>query len=388
MDTPPANLHRVASLLDLRRPQEALDLLASVGEAGGSAEGQCLRARAYLALDRLEEAGQAASAARAADVTENLGYRLGALVALRRARLSEARTLAKEAVRLAPHDEYAHYVAALVMIASGDLTQARTHSERMLSLAPGLALAHQMHGRVLLAQDDVQGAERALRESLALDPQDAATLSLLSDVRQRLGDAEGSAQLRLSAVRADPQDADLQRKLLKSGAAMTFGGIAVIGKLGMLKYLFAASALQHVGDLGGSPHWRPFGIAVAVVLAVRFVVSRIRRYLRGRSLPRRVWQGLAATRRNQDLLWLAWPSGVVLLAAGIIATVRAVGGGQVGAPLGTAGCAAAVLAGCWGLRQGSAKDLTPRDVLADAGEFVRFLAERQRLAIGRLFRSD
>jgi len=365
-------LQRASTLLDLGRPQEALQALAEAGDDGRSGHAHCLRTLAYLRLERLDEAERSAGAARAASPAAEWGYRLGAIAALRKGRLKEAVRLAAEAVGRAPDEPFTHQVATIALLNSRNLLEARVHSAEMLRLAPGLALSHQTHGRVLVAQGRLPEAESSLRQALALDPQSADSMSLLADVSTRLGRRDEANALRLSAVRADPQNIHRQRDLLKRGGAVAAGGV-------LFKLAFFGGLFHGAGLLSGAPG---MVLLILPVLLVAFLFSRIRRHRRGSSLPPLVWEGLRPARRNQDLLWVARPSALLLIAS-VVATVEAAtGGGNVTAALGLAAGCVALLAVCWRLRQGEARQLTFGASLRRAGRIGRLLWERHRPRLG------
>lgn len=365
-------LQRASTLLDLGRPQEALQALAEAGDDGRSGHAHCLRTLAYLRLERLDEAVRSAGAARAASPAAEWGYRLGAIAALRKGRLKEAVRLAAEAVGRAPEEPFTHQVATIALLNSRNLLEARVHSAEMLRLAPGLALSHQTHGRVLVAQGRLPEAESSLRQALALDPQSADSMSLLADVSTRLGRRDEANALRLSAVRADPQNIHRQRDLLKRGGAVAAGGV-------LFKLAFFGGLFHGAGLLSGAPG---MVLLILPVLLVAFLFSRIRRHRRGSSLPPLVWEGLRPARRNQDLLWVAWPSGLLLIASVVVTVEAATGGRNVTAALGLAAGCGALLAVCWRLRQGEARQLTFGASLRRAGRIGRLLWERHRPRLG------
>jgi tetratricopeptide (TPR) repeat protein len=344
-------------LIDLGRPEEALTLLAELGEDGRTGRAACLRSLAHLRLGDTSAAARAAEEARALEPHEEWGYRLGAAALLRRGRVRDANALALDAVRLAPHEPFAHQMAAETFLHAQQYDRARRHADEMLQLAPHSALAHETAGRIHLAQGLPGPAATSFRAALAIDPQDADCMALLADATQRLGDESGARTLRLEALRSDPQSADRQRDVLKRGGAAAAGSLFLLGKVGILGKLVAANVVIRGGRA-------TFGSSVVLWLLVAayliaFVVTRVRRHRHGKTIPPLVWEGLRPHRRNDDLVWLAWPAGLAVL-AGLLAS--AFGNLRFGLPALAGGLAALAL--CWRLRAGTARDLTPRQVLS------------------------
>jgi len=225
---------------------------------------------------------------------------------------------------------------------------------------------------VLVAQGRLPEAESSLRQALALDPQSADSMSLLADVSTRLGRRDEANALRLSAVRADPQNIHRQRDLLKRGGAVAAGGV-------LFKLAFFSGLFHGAGLLSGAPG---MVLLILPVLLVAFLFSRIRRHRRGSSLPPLVWEGLRPARRNQALLWVTWPSALLLIASVVVTVEAATGGRNVTAALGLAAGCGALLAVCWRLRQGEARQLTFGASLRRAGRIGRLLWERHRSRLG------
>jgi len=367
---------RAATLLDVGRPEEALRVLAALGDDAGTGQAHCLRALAYLRLERFDEAAASAAQARAVDPSWEWGYRLGSIAAIRSGRLREAVALADEAVRVAPDEELTHYVAAWAYLQVRNLPVARQHSEQMLKLSPGNPLSHQTQGRVLLAQQLLPEAEAELRAALALNPHDAESMSLLAHVSAGLGKSEEATDLHLAAVRADPQNTSRQRNLLRKGGAGTAGAVAVGSKLGVLKAVAALNLARVFGAAATTTGETVAAFAAAVTLAVCFAVSRVRRRRHGRDLPPLVWEGLRSARRNSDLRWLAWPAALVAAVSAASVVGGLASGAAVGPRLVLLAAAIAVLGLCWRLRAGEARLTTLGDLLRQASRTRRFVLER------------
>ena len=367
---------RASTLLDLGRPDEALKVLAQLGDEAGTGQAHCLRCLAYLRLARYDEAAESARQARGVEPSFEWGYRLGAIVAMRCGRLREAIALADDAVRLAPDEELTHHVAAMAHLQAGNLPGARKHSEEMLQLSPSDPLSHQTQGRVLMAQRLLPEAEAEFRQALALDPQSAESMSLLAEITAALGKTVETKDLRLAAVRADPQNAARQQSLLRRGGAATAGALVVGSKLGILKVLLAVNAARFLGVETLQAGESLTILLVVATLLVGFAVTRVRRQRHGRSLPPLVWEGLKPARRNSNLLWLAWPAGIVAVISLIRVAVALLTGAPIGPSSVLLAMAAVILGLCWRLRAGAARRVTLNDVAGAIGAAARHLLER------------
>ena len=354
-------LQRADTLLGLGRHQEALSVLAAMGDDGLSGRAQCLRARAFMGLERLQEADEAAAAAIVADPGNEWGYRLAAIVARKRRRTKEADQLAERAVVLAPNEPNTHQVAALTALDRRDKERALRHAETMTRLAPNNGLAHCTVARALIANGRVLEAEEPLRRALAIDPNDDEAMSLLADVIGKHDKAQ-AAQLRLAALRTAPQQAGHRRAVMRrgglavGGTALAVGKLGILGKLALLGGARAALSSQPAGD----------GLLLALLIGgycLAFGVTRLRRRQHGKTLPPLVWEGLRADRRNADLMWLAVPAAFAVV-IGIPSGLGQLA--QSSPPVAFVGSltGAVLLAVCWHARLGQARELRPRDVVS------------------------
>lgn len=362
------------TLIELGRHAEALRALDGLGEEGLTAHAHCLRARAYLGLNKLKEAERAAASARATEPSLEWGYRLGAIVARKQMRPKLADELAGEAVRLAPHEPNCHQVCTLTALDLGDVPRALTHSAEMLHLAPHEAMSHYTRGLAYVADKRPGPAEDEFRRALAIDPHDAASMSSLADLVAARSPAQAK-ELRLAAVRTSPQERHHRRQLLKRGGAIGGGGLFALTKLGIVGKIFAIGAIDSAAGAVG-------GAMVASLLSIGYVlaftVTRFRRWRHGKALPPLMWEGLKAERRNADLLWLAWPAGLVFVGAIAAAGLQlALGHLPIGSLL-AAFVAAGLLAACWRLRRGPAQELALADVARKMIATVRFIWQRWR----------
>lgn len=365
---------KASTLIELGRHAEALHALDGLGEEGLTAYAHCLRARAYLGLNKLTDAERAAASARAAAPDHEWGYRLGAIVARKQMRPRLADERAGEAVRLAPHEPNCHQVCTLTALDLGDVPRALQHSAEMLRLAPHDALSHYTRGLAYAADKRPGPAEEEFRQALSINPQDAASMSALADLVAAQDPAQAK-ELRLSAVRISPQVRHHRRQLLNRGGAVGGGTVFALAKLGIFGKIFAIGAIDSLAGVLG------FAVVGGLLLAgylLAFAVTRFRRWRHGKGLPPLVWEGLKAERRNADLLWIAWPSGLVFVGASFGASLQlAFGRLPVGLLL-AALIGAGLLAMCWQLRRGAARELAISDLARKAASTGRYVWQRRR----------
>lgn len=363
------SLQKVDTLLELGRHTEALGMLSSLDEEGITPRGHCLRARAYLGLGRYREAAAAAASAIVAAPEHEHGYRLAAIIAMRQGRLKRADQLAERAVTVAPYEPFAHQVATLTAINRNDAKRALRHAEQFLEMAPEDNTAYVTYARALIASGRPKEAEAPLRRALTIEPQDHDAMSLLADVVGKANKDE-ARELRLAALRTAPHDAEHRRNLLKRGGMATGGFLLVAGKVGFFSKFAAFAMFRHLAG-AGTLILGLFGLGYSLA----FAVTRLRRHQHGKQVPARVWEGLRADRRNADLLWVAVPAGVLLVVCVPILIVQVAMGIQP-VVLPYAVVAALLMLGCWRLRLGDARDLTPWDAVRRIGTAIRIVLWR------------
>lgn len=231
MSSPPAAsaVHRAQVLLDARRPEEALELLAhAVASDPEDLRAHCLMALALIRLNRPGDATRAAERGAAVDPSAEWPQRLRALALLAQGRKRQALEAANEAVRLAPEVAQTHIVLASAEAARSHLRAAREAAARAVELAPEDANAHATLGEIALRQGDAQDAERAYRTALSLDPEDAAAHNNLGVALDRLGRHAEAREAYTAAARFDPrQEVSPQNVARNARQFITGGGWAV-----------------------------------------------------------------------------------------------------------------------------------------------------------------
>lgn len=350
---PTADLARARALLELRRYDEALDLLATSSLAAADAgQAHCLRAQALIGTGRAREAGAAARAGCALLPHDEWPHRLLAISEQSRGHHRRALEAAREAARLAPFSVHAQHTLALTQVNVGDAVGAELTAARCVEQAPRTPLAHQTVAAVALVTGKLQVAEAAARRVLQLTPQDDGAQALLAIVLERQGRQREAAQLRTAAVRANPQSREHRRQLARRavGPAITVGWL---GKFAVVPAVVQVGRFaRHGSSLGTAAH--PLVLVVLHAVAIgMWGVSAWRRRQAGRDLPAGFYDGLRPERRMSDTTWL--------LAVGGLACILA---------------AADLLGWAWG-------DLSGRAVVADAAvgiaEVSAAIAWRRRL---------
>jgi Flp pilus assembly protein TadD len=217
-----AELRRAGAALDLHRPQEARQLLATfLASEPDSAKGLALMALAMHECgeppSRWRPYGDRAAALAPQDVTILSSL---ADVARRAEDLSGARWYANRALKAGPASVPALNVHALIQLAEGHPGDALRTSARALSLRPDdpdLLVAHGMAqaelGRAALAQADYVAA-------LRIDPQHVFARNNLAIARLDCADLRRAARLLHSAIRDDPRT-PVMRQNLEVVAVMT-----------------------------------------------------------------------------------------------------------------------------------------------------------------------
>ncbi len=195
--------------LQVRRPERALDALATGGPEVLGPRGLAVRSAALLQLDRDDEAADAARRGLAAAPDDVGLLRLLALAERRRDRLGEAERALLAALRQEPSDAWLLADYAQVLAMAGQGPKARAVVDRALALAPGDVAV--LRAAALVALHDGRDADAARYgdAALAADPDDAGAHAARGSAAAVRGDVSG-AQRHLHRAAAQVGDSDLR----------------------------------------------------------------------------------------------------------------------------------------------------------------------------------
>lgn len=265
-DPPSALRRRAATLLEARRPDEAIPLLLqAVALEPGRSEPRCLLALAYFQAGRPVEALAASEAAAAADPASGWPHRLRAVALLQLRRPAEALAAAKQAVRLVPRLAASHIVVAEAEVANRHLKKARAAAEHARSLAPENPDVHTSLALVALRSRRWLDAERHSRDALALDPENATALNNLGAALQQLGQRRAAVQYFATASRLDPR-----LPMYRANAIQAASRRLRVPGLVFLAYATASLVTS------GAKAWAVVGFFVAAGVLARFLRGDVR----------------------------------------------------------------------------------------------------------------
>jgi tetratricopeptide (TPR) repeat protein len=218
--TPEAALERAAALLDLRRPQEAIEhLRRAQATAPDVPELHAMTGFAYLQLGDFAQALTAGQAAVTHGPEQEWGHRICSVALVRLGHPLLAKQAALEAARLAPEAAAAHIVLASALQATGDNRGAVAAARRAIELDPHDTDAHSTLGEIMFEQDRPNAAIPAYERALALDPEDADALNNLAVARLRAHQRAGTGEQFETAARLDPRLDVARHNLLHTGPA-------------------------------------------------------------------------------------------------------------------------------------------------------------------------
>jgi tetratricopeptide (TPR) repeat protein len=311
-------LARASAMLDVRRFDEAAELLARVVSAEPeSSRAWCLMARAHLGADRHAEAVSAARRAAALDPADEWPHRLASNALVHLGKHTDALRTAHEACRLAPGYWQTHVCVAQAALAAQRLDVATEAAARARGLAPNEPDVHFLSGKVSLARSDLASAREHQERALALDPGHSGAMNELGRIRLRRHDTAGAIRHFISAARATPDERIYSRNI----------DVVLLRTVSRTIYMFTLIALiliwipavTHVDRL-------PFVIALAaaaVVTAICFAWMVLRLPREARLLVRRT------LRAPRVAAALALALGGVAVAFGLVAFTPAADLAQV-----------------------------------------------------------
>jgi Flp pilus assembly protein TadD len=207
-------LARASAMLDLRRFDEAAELLARVVAAEPeSSRAWCLLARAHLGADRFAEAVEVANRAVALDPSDEWPHRLASNALVHLGNYPDAQRAAGAACGLAPSYWQTHVCVAQAALAAQRLDAAADAAARARALAPTEPDVHFLSGKVSLARGDLAGAREHQERALALDPAHSGAMNELGRIRLRRHDAAGAVRHFINAARATPDERIYSRNI-------------------------------------------------------------------------------------------------------------------------------------------------------------------------------
>jgi tetratricopeptide (TPR) repeat protein len=217
---PEVAVERAFALLELQRPQEALEHLAiAIASDPEIPQLHCLVALAKLQLLDAKGALQAAETAVAGDPEEEWAHRLRAIALIQLGRKQDARDAALEAARLEPELATTHLVLASALQATGDEAGALAAARHAVELDPDDGDTHSTLGEVLFEQERLPEAIAAYETALRINPEDGDTLNNLAVARLRSHDREGVDEQFETVAMLDPRHAVARHNILHTGIA-------------------------------------------------------------------------------------------------------------------------------------------------------------------------
>ena len=210
----PQELARASAMLDVRRFDEALALLARVVSAEPeSSRAWCLMARAHLGAERYTEAISAANRAVSLDPADEWPHRLASNALVHLGNFPDALRAADEARRLAPGYWQTHVCVAQAALAGQRPGVAAEAASRARALAPNEPDVHFLSGKVSLARGQLAEAREHQEQALALDPAHSGAMNELGRIRLRRHDTAGAIRHFISAARATPEERIYSRNI-------------------------------------------------------------------------------------------------------------------------------------------------------------------------------
>jgi Flp pilus assembly protein TadD len=207
-------LARASAMLDVRRFDEASELLARVVSAEPeSSRAWCLMARAHLGADRYADAVTAARRAAALDPADEWPHRLASNALVHLGKFPDALRASYEACRIAPSYWQTHVCVAQAALAAHRLDIATEAANRARALAPNEPDVHFLSGKVCLVRGDLAAAREHQERALALDPAHSGAMNELGRIRLRRHDTTGAIKHFISAARATPDERIYSRNI-------------------------------------------------------------------------------------------------------------------------------------------------------------------------------
>lgn len=243
-DTPQEIVDRAELLVELRRPEEALKLLAeAIAQDPDSYYAWCVKSLAHIRLQDYSAALDAASTAATLSPEDEWSHQLACIALLNLpCRAQDAIAAARQAVRLGPEEWRSHYLLGIALMDHRrHRAEAVSASERVLELAPDEPDAHVLAGDIAILRKKKKLARQHFERALALDPESFEAHDGLARMRlnlrglplpSRYAEAAGGYA---TGLRTDPDIKETRHNLdlaLRTGIAWAAYFLFLIGWFG------------------------------------------------------------------------------------------------------------------------------------------------------------
>jgi tetratricopeptide (TPR) repeat protein len=284
------HLDRVDALLDLHRPEQALDELNRLsGDSSGTLRACQLRAAALTDLERWAELATTArhGLGQCGPDAELLG-RLG-LASRHLGQYAPAERALLDALALTPENAWLLSQYADLCVLVGQTTKAEALLARAAALAPDSPAVYATRFQIAYAKGNDRAAERVAREFVGRYPDHPAALALHGMIAAGRGRMTTAARSLNQAVAHDPTDADYAEAAwtVRVYAHPLLLPLRPLYRLGMFRtWLIAIGTLLTLNLLGLGRVTLMFALVWAAYCVYSWIAPPIvRRLVRGR------WRG-------------------------------------------------------------------------------------------------
>ncbi len=166
-----ARIERIQTLLDLKRPDQALqEALQGLAQYPESYYLHYFASLAHLRQEHLTQAEEASRRAINLDLSNGDGFYLRSIILHKQLNFTGELEMAKEAARLEPENEL--FLGRLVEahIQSGELAKAKEAARQITKLDPGSAEAHEQLAGIHFQTEDWKSAEESFRNAMKISP--------------------------------------------------------------------------------------------------------------------------------------------------------------------------------------------------------------------------
>ncbi|MEJ2043791.1 MAG: tetratricopeptide repeat protein [Reinekea sp.] len=205
-----ARIERVDTLLDLKRPEQAMQaVIEGLAAFPQSYYLHFLKARIHLQMKDFVEADKAICATINIDLNNGHGFFLRSLILHNLLNFTGELEMALQAVRLEPENE--HFLGRLVEahLQSGEYRKAREVSEQLIKLDPGSAESHEQLARICFLMEDWAKAEKSLRNALAIRPNWLHLHQFLASTLRRQKRLDEAIEVLYIAIKQEPTNTAL-----------------------------------------------------------------------------------------------------------------------------------------------------------------------------------